>query len=132
MAFNHRQFLPKLIPMLGIALLGTFAVSTALAGPPKPKPKKKPPVTKADPAAGKKVYTSNGCGGCHAIKGQGGMNGPDLTKYASDKTKDAKWTNIQIQDPKKHNPDPKMPAYADKIKGKDLTNLTAYLLTLKG
>lgn len=119
------------LAMTGLALLGAFSVTTAFAGPPK-KPVKKPVMTKADPAAGKKVYTSNGCGGCHAIKGEGGMNGPDLTKYAADKKKDAKWTAVQIQDPKKHKPDSGMPASADKIKGKDLDNMVAYLLTLKG
>ena len=119
--------------MAGLALFSALALTTAFAKPPKTKhTPKKPAVVKADPAAGKKVYTANGCGGCHAIAGEGGTNGPDLTKYAADKTKDAKWTAIQIQDPKKHNPDPKMPAYADKIKGKDLNNLGAYLLTLKG
>ncbi len=121
------------LSMTGLALLGALSVTTAFAGPPKSKkPVKKPPVTKANPAAGKKVYTANGCGGCHKIKGEGGENGPDLTMYASDKTKDAKWTAVQIQDPKKHSPDAKMPGYADKIKGKDLDNLVAYLLSLKG
>ena len=121
------------LPMMGFALLSVLSVTTAFAHPPRSKTRmKKPPVTKTDPAAGKKVYTANGCGGCHAIKGEGGMNGPDLTKFASDKTKDAKWTAVQIQDPKKHKADSAMPAYADKIKGKDLNNLVAYLLTLKG
>ena len=95
-------------------------------------PPKKPPVTKADPVAGKKVYASQGCGGCHAIAGEGGMNGPDLTKFAAEKEHDAKWTAAQIKDPKVHKADSAMPAYGDKIKGKDLDNLVAYLLTLKG
>ena len=120
------------LSMTGLAVLSALTLTTAFAGPPKKKaPHKKAPVTKADPVAGKKVYVANGCGGCHAIKGEGGMNGPDLTKFGTDK-KDAAWTAVQIQDPKKHKPDSPMPGYADKIKGKDLTNLSAYLLTLKG
>ena len=124
----------KAFSMAGMALFSALALTAAFAGPPKTKtPVKKPPVAKADPAAGKKVYTANGCGGCHKIKDTGGESGPDLTKYASDKTKDAKWTAIQIQDPKKHKAEGStMPGYADKIKGKDLNNLVAYLLTLKG
>jgi mono/diheme cytochrome c family protein len=116
------------ISMIGLALFCALTLTTAFAKP----PPKKAPVTKADPAKGKKVYASNSCGGCHKIKDVGGEAGPALTAYASDKKKDAKWTAAQIQDPKKHNPDSKMPAYGDKIKGKDLDNLVAYLLTLKG
>ena len=124
---------PKALALTGFALMSALMMTAAFAKPPKHKaPPKKPPVTKADPAAGKKVYTANGCAGCHAISGEGGNNGPDLTKFAADKTKDAKWTTAQIQDPKKHSADAKMPAYGDKIKGKDLTNIVAYLLTLKG
>ena len=122
----------KALSLAAVALFSALTFTTAFAKPPKPKTPKKPPVTKADPAAGKKVYMANACGGCHAIAGTGGMNGPDLTKYAADKTKDAKWTAIQVQDPKKHKPDSGMPGYADKIKGKDLDNITAYLLSLKG
>ena len=129
LTLNNRAALS--ISMAGLVMLSAFSIASGASKPPK-KPMKKPPIVKADPAAGKKVYTTNGCGGCHAIKEQGGMNGPDLTKYAMDKTKDAKWTTVQIAEPKKHNPDPKMPPYADKIKGKDMSNLVAYLLTLKG
>jgi cytochrome c oxidase subunit 2 len=124
----------KAVTLLGAALFGALTLSAAFAKPPKhqPAPKHKPVAAKASPAAGKKVYAANGCGGCHAISGTGGQNGPDLTKYATDKTRDAKWTEVQIQNPKKHKADSAMPAYADKIKGKDLSNLAAYLLTLKG
>jgi len=126
-AFHNRVVLS----IAGLVLFSSLAVTGSFAKPPA-KPKPKPPVVKADPAAGKKVYKINGCAGCHAIKGEGGMSGPDLSSYATDKMKDAKWTAIQIQDPKKHKPDSAMPGYSDKIKGKDLTNLSAYLLTLKG
>lgn len=118
--------------IVGAALACALSMTAALAGPPKTKkPVKKPVMAKADPVAGKKVYAANGCAGCHAISGEGGQSGPDLTKFAEEKEHDAKWTTVQVQDPKKHKPDSGMPGYADKIKGKDLANLTAYLLTLK-
>jgi mono/diheme cytochrome c family protein len=126
-ALNRTQALT----MTGAALMSALMLSTAVAKPPKKAPHKKPPVVKASPAAGKKVYASNGCGGCHKIGENGGTNGPELTKYADDKTHDAKWTMVQIQDPKKHKADSAMPPYGGKIKGKDLNNLAAYLLTLK-
>jgi cytochrome c oxidase subunit 2 len=122
----------KALTFAALALTGALTMTTAFAKPPKKAPPKKPSVTKADAVAGKKVYAANGCGGCHKIAGQGGDNGPDLTKFAADKTHDAKWAAVQIKDPKQHKADSPMPPYADKIKGKDLDNLVAYLLTLKG
>ncbi len=119
----------KVLSLSGLALFSALTVSTAFAKPPK---HKAPTAPKADPVAGKAAYTSNACGGCHMIAGTGGTAGPDLSKYGLDKTKTAKWTAVQIQDPKKHKADSAMPVYSDKIKGKDLNNLTAYLLSLKG
>jgi cytochrome c oxidase subunit 2 len=47
------------------------------------------PVAKGDPAAGKKLYLSNGCGGCHTFKpaGTNGKVGPDLDNLAADAQK---------------------------------------------
>src|SRR3989442_9611777 len=47
------------------------------------------PVAKGDPAAGKKLYAANGCGGCHTFKpaGSAGKVGPDLDKLAADAQK---------------------------------------------
>jgi mono/diheme cytochrome c family protein len=41
-------------------------------------------VAKGDPAAGKKLFAANGCGGCHTFKpaGTNGQIGPDLDKLA--------------------------------------------------
>src|SRR5919201_530450 len=47
------------------------------------------PVAKGDPAAGKKLYASNGCAGCHTFKpaGSTGKVGPDLDNLAADAKK---------------------------------------------
>src|SRR5436190_7367922 len=47
------------------------------------------PVAKGDPAAGKQVYASNGCAGCHTFKpaGSSGKVGPDLDNLAADAQK---------------------------------------------
>jgi cytochrome c2 len=47
-------------------------------------PKQTGTVAKGDPAAGKKLFASNGCGGCHTFKpaGSNGKTGPDLDKLA--------------------------------------------------
>ncbi len=46
-------------------------------------------VGKGDPAAGKKLYAANGCGGCHtyAPAGSNGKIGPDLAHLAADAQK---------------------------------------------
>ncbi len=52
-------------------VVGTLPKTTTQAGPKLPK---------GDPAAGKGVYASAGCGGCHALKeaGSSGTVGPNL------------------------------------------------------
>lgn len=124
--------------MSGLALTASLLTTATLAAPPKgKKPPKKPPVKKdtksaALIAAGKKVYEANGCKSCHAIAGDGGMTGPELTKIAADPKHDAKWLETAVVNPKAHNPNSAMPAYEDTIKGKDLKGLVAYLGSLKG
>ena len=51
-----------------------------------PKP---PAIPKGDPAAGKALFTSNGCGGCHtyAPAGSTGKVGPNLDNLAADAQK---------------------------------------------
>jgi mono/diheme cytochrome c family protein len=119
------------LAMMGLALFGSLSLTAAFAG----QGKKKPPV-KPDPkaaiAAGKKVYNANMCGGCHKIGGNGGETGPTLDSTGADPKHTAKWFAEQIKNPKSHKEDSTMPPYADKIKGKDLDNLVAYMTSLKG
>ncbi len=117
------------------AVICTLSIlaTAAFAGPPKgkkPAPKTTAP-TATEIAAGKKVYTASGCGGCHAISGNGGKAGPDLTKVGVSPKHTLKWLSDQVSDPKLHTPDSTMPGYAESIKGKDLKAIAAYLSTLK-
>ncbi len=64
------------------------------------------------------------------INGKGGTNGPDLSTTGADAKHTPKWLEAQIVNPKTNNPDSTMPPY-DSIKGKDLSNLVAYLGSLK-
>lgn len=59
--------------MLRLASLLALAVVAVVAGA---------ALAAGNPAAGKKVYASNGCGGCHTFKAAGsvGTIGPKLTK----------------------------------------------------
>jgi mono/diheme cytochrome c family protein len=83
-------------------------------------------------AAGKKIYDARGCGACHAIGGKGGNSGPDLTSTGAVPTHTLQWLSVQVANPKAHNPDSTMPAFAQTVQGKDLTAVATYLASLKG
>jgi len=113
---------------ISLLLFGSLLASAALAGPPQT-PKPKPPAA-GNIAAGKKVYEANSCKNCHSINGDGGSGGPDLSAIGADKTHTAAWFKKAIVTPKAIHPDSTMPAF-DKISAKDLTDLEAYLGSLK-
>ena len=125
--------------LAGITLFGSLLMTSASAKPPKHgkkpmKPTKPGASTKATPAmiaAGTKVYEANGCAGCHAINGAGGNTGPELSSVGGEAKHTAAWLTMAVATPTKVDPDSKMPAYADKIKGADMKNLVAYLGSLK-
>lgn len=126
--------------LLGLSVFGSMLYTSALAAPQDKKPAQKggkKPATKApaktagDAVAGKKIYEAQGCAGCHAISGNGGMVGPELTKVGADAKHTTKWLTDYVSNPKAIKADSTMPAYGDKIKGKDMTNLVAYLASLK-
>lgn len=122
----------KTLRVAGISLFSMLAITGAIAGPPK---HKKPPtstkVTAATIAAGKKVYDGNGCMACHKIGDKGGESAPNLSNEGGDAKHTVKWLTTQVSNPKTNNPDSTMPPYAEKIKGKNLTNLAGYLGSLK-
>ena len=59
-------------------------------------------VAKGDPAKGKAVYDANGCALCHAIGGQGGGIGPQLT--AIGRSRAPKYLHDFLLDPGKNPP----------------------------
>jgi cytochrome c oxidase subunit II len=103
------------------------------AVPQAPQPQALP---KGDPTAGKAVFASQGCGGCHTYKpaGTSGTTGPDLDKlaqYAQTAGKpEAAFVHESIVDPgayvEKGFPDGVMPKY-DTLSQKQLADLVAFL-----
>jgi cytochrome c2 len=83
-----------------------------------------------DPVKGKQVYLNSNpkCSFCHSVGASGGKFGPDLT--AIGKKRDAAWLAKYLPNPRFFDPANKMPAVA--AKGKDLEDLIAYLVSLKG
>lgn len=123
---------------LGLLLSGGLLACAVLAAPPHHvKPRHKPPVKKAKPAGsaamvkmGESVYDKSGCKNCHAINGEGGKAGPNLTHIAREKGHTMKFFETQVTNPKANYPHGRMPAFKN-IKGKDLTALATYLESLK-
>ena len=103
-----------------IAVVWLIVVTPASAGNEAP----------GDPVKGKRVYLNSNpkCSLCHTIGASGGKFGPDLT--AVGKRRDAAWLAKYLINPKFEKPENKMPAVA--AKGKDLEDLIAYLVSLKG
>jgi cbb3-type cytochrome oxidase cytochrome c subunit len=58
---------------------------------------------------GKKLFFKEGCGQCHTFKGKGGRMGPDLSAVTN--TRSDGWIESYIHDPKKKNPQARMPSF---------------------
>jgi cytochrome c553 len=89
-------------------------------------------------AAGKALFESNGCGGCHtyAPAGSGGKVGPDLDKLAADAEKANKgslqdYTKESIEDPGAYVvagfPNGVMPPYKGKLTDQQISDLVDFL-----
>ena len=114
--------------MLRLALLASFAALAVAAGA---------ALAAGNPAAGKKVFLSNGCGSCHTFKPAGtkGTVGPALTKVRlSADAKRAKqsytvFIRTSIVTPKAYvakGYPPVMPSFA-KLSKKQLDDLVAFV-----
>ncbi|HEV2903344.1 MAG TPA: cytochrome c [Gaiellaceae bacterium] len=94
-------------------------------------------VVEGDPAAGKQVFASNGCGSCHTFEpaGSTGTTGPDLDELpdlaegANQPLAD--FTRASITSPNEYVeegfPEGVMPAY-DQLSDDELNNLVAFLI----
>jgi mono/diheme cytochrome c family protein len=99
----------------------------------------KPTAVTGDPAAGKEVFVSQGCGSCHTFTPAGtkGTIGPDLDKLAADAQKANQgspedYTKTSITDPNAYVvpgfPKGVMPStYGSSLSDKQLADLVAFL-----
>lgn len=84
--------------------------------------------TKADATRGREIFLQQKCILCHKVGDSGGVLGPDLT--AVGERKDAAWLQKYLPKPQAFDPKNKMPPVG--VKGQDLDDLVAYLVSLKG
>jgi quinol-cytochrome oxidoreductase complex cytochrome b subunit len=80
-------------------------------------------------AQGKRLYETQGCGGCHRIAGQGSQTGTDLTGVGT-RRPDREWHISHLLDPKTQIPGSPMPSYAH-LKREELQALAEYLVSLR-
>jgi cytochrome c oxidase subunit 2 len=89
-------------------------------------------------AAGKALFLSNGCGGCHTFKpaGTNGKVGPDLDNLAADAQKAnhesvEEYTRESIEDPSAYvvpsYPNGVMPVYKGQLTDSQINELVAFL-----
>jgi mono/diheme cytochrome c family protein/outer membrane lipoprotein-sorting protein len=89
-----------------------------------------PRVNTAQIARGKSLFRTN-CTRCHAIAGQGGMVGPDLSNAGGDPSHTPMWLADHIRNPNSHTPGSSMPAFGSRLPARDIQALAAYLASLK-
>lgn len=91
-----------------------------------------PKAAKGNPAAGKKVFDDNGCGGCHTFKAAGanGKIGPNLDDVL--KGKDAEFVKTSITDPNEEiasgfQPNIMPQNYGSQLSSQQIADLVAFL-----
>jgi len=67
------------------------------------------------------------CIACHTLDGDGGKEGPDLTRAAKKADHDAAWLERWIRDPTAIKPEADMPAFNGKLTDAELQAIAAYL-----
>lgn len=119
----------KGVRVLAVGLMVTLALSGAMAArtTEQAKPAQKA-AAKGDAINGRDVFTAQRCSLCHKIAGSGGVLGPDLSAVGT--RRNAAWLYEYLPKPQAAKPENKMPPVA--VKGQDLDDLVAYLLSLKG
>lgn len=107
--------------MLGLGYLTLVAMASS-----SPMVEEGPPLTAAQ-AAGLALYDKMGCPSCHAIAGEGGNRGPDLTSFGSEP--DAQNRVLLHFGEIAPGSESIMPGY--QLSAAELRSLAAYLLNLK-
>ena len=122
--------LPLVLVALGLAGCGggekVKALPDTVAGTlPKPATTATTQAVKGDAAAGKKIFLSAGCSGCHTLKDAGstGNVGPNLD--------DAK-PDLALATQRVTNGAGSMPPFKGQLSDKDIANVATYVVTATG
>ncbi|HTP26925.1 MAG TPA: c-type cytochrome, partial [Anaeromyxobacteraceae bacterium] len=81
--------------------------------------------------AGRALFQSQQCGGCHMVAGIGGANGPDLTEVGLRHSPG--WLHSFLEAPSRFHHDSRMPAYGPPaLSHQEIEELAQYLASLRG
>ncbi len=117
-----------LVFLLGSAGL-LLGMAVRQAGPTVP-PEAGRPLTEVE-RAGRALFQSQQCGGCHTVRGKGGDEGPDLTEVGLRHS--SGWMHSFMELPSRFHPDSRMPAYGPPaMTHQEIEELAQYLATLRG
>lgn len=129
---STRNLLHRPVALAGLVLLlGGSGYLIGAAGPaPESAPLEGPLLTSVQ-RAGRALYQSQQCGGCHLIAGQGGEEGPDLTTVGLRHS--AGWLHSFMEAPARFHEESRMPAYGPPaLSHQEIEELAQYLATLRG
>ncbi len=118
---NGKTLRRGLTTLLALTLVSAFAIVAESAGT-------RPPQSKGDAERGREIFVQQKCSLCHMVGATGGRFGPELTTVGE--RRNAEWLLKYLPKPQASNPTNKMPPVA--VKGQDLDDLVAYLVSLKG
>ncbi|MGH7409170.1 MAG: c-type cytochrome, partial [Candidatus Methylomirabilales bacterium] len=78
---------------------------------------------------GERLFWEKGCGGCHAIRGVGGLTAPDLAGRARKAGRDLAWHVRFLKEPAAVLPGTPMPSYRH-LSEQELRTLAEFLMSL--
>jgi ubiquinol-cytochrome c reductase cytochrome b subunit len=123
----HRPFA---LAGLAIVLAGSGLLIGAAGRAPTAAPDEGPLLTSVQ-RAGRALYQSQQCAGCHLISGQGGDIGPDLTTVGLRHS--SGWLHSFMESPSRFYAEARMPAYGPPaMTHQEIEELAQYLTTLRG
>ena len=129
---SKRNLLHRPAALAALALLlGGTGILIGSAGRAPAKVSESEAVLNSTQRAGRALYASQQCGGCHQIAGQGGDFGPDLTTVGARHSPG--WIHSFIEQPSRFHPESPMPAFGPPtLSHQEIEELAQFLSTLQG
>ena len=128
---STRNLLHRPIALIGLAFIlggAGFLIGAAGRGP---RAVEEGPVLSSVQRAGRALFQSQQCGGCHRVAGQGGEEGPDLTTVGLRHS--AGWLHSFLESPSRFHSESRMPAYGPPaLTHQEIEELAQYLSSLRG
>jgi mono/diheme cytochrome c family protein len=128
---STRNLLHRPVALVSLALIlggAGFLIGAAGRGP---RAREEGVVLTSMQRAGRALYQSQQCGGCHLVAGQGGEEGPDLTTVGLRHS--AGWLHSFLESPSRFHPESRMPAFAPPaLTHQEIEELSQYLASLRG